>query len=1704
MVVSEQTLNKLRDQVIRTQSVVAEKTKVDPNINTRLNIIDKEAETLNRTIIFKSDQIKAEAKPYIDKIRESKDSIKQQIKDQNLEINNINDLKELSLKIEAQVNQDQVVVTATSDIVDTNTLALKQVLLRNPDVESVNFNYIYKLNATTQAITINQLDYGTCNPDPIVPGQLTTCTFPVLAAPAGVTFIAQTIDIKALVTGSTGVAVTCTTNATVTVTTCANIPSVGAPANKDTPILLTQSGSDANGNLNISDNSVAFVLINASSSSTSSSVASSVSSSITSSSSLSSVISSTSGSVTSSNSSSSTTSTTTPNDTYFNQQWYLNNTGQKYKGIKDDAVVDKQGTPNVDINVLDAWSKDTSNRGQGQVVAIQDDGVDIAHPDLENNIWVNQGEVPASLKTTIDGNPLYGNNDGKVKSREILKYLRAIPSKGGDYNKDGYFDLLDVISTTGSPFIDGEDNDGNGYKDDFFGWNFSDDNNFPVGYGGTHGTFVAGFIAAEANNSEGILGIASNAEVMALQIFSSNNGKSTTGASIGATIYSKANGAKVINMSYGGPTNNTLAVDEQRPEGLAIISAYNSGVSLVASSGNDANDAGNQTPGKFKQVITVAATDSNNDVANFSNFGPDIDVAAPGVDTLSLQSQLSSERWTSVFPNYTVSEGTSFSAPITAGVVTLIRAKYPNMTPGQIKQLIRTSSLKANSRDFTADFGYGYLDAGAALSASSTDKFTDLKLEIYNSDGVLLDNKSSVTGKINLKAVIDTPVNSWELYYYKDNGTLASVASGGALAAGSNSLIPAGYDTINFENNSRTTLILKTINDNATNKISLDNVGVTPKNVDLSPKTKSYKVFGKNNSVDIAGSIVSNYQSASLKYYQTDGTNQTNSGTLTIKPSCLTSGCVNTNISTLDTGTITNTGLYTLELKVRPSGLTNDVVVTSKFYFDNSLSSGWPRQLPADDVESNNSAYLGLNNFAPNVGDINGDGKVDLVFNKQVKAGRTANTSDFNKTNIGISSIFALDSNGKDLPGFPMKINPTQDGYSVKENIITSKLTLTDINKDGKTDVCYLTNTNGISQPAPDLNVYCVGYINNTLQTLPNFPVSVYTGIAKEEISTTVRAISMAAGDIDGDTIPDLVFTTIAGKTIVVSGTGNTKPVKIWSQTSTKSVTNQSDTIRSTPSIADIDKDGQNDVVTVVGDSVYVFKKDGTVLSGWPKQGTDTIMGSVAVGDVNGDGNLEIASIDSGTGTLHLYNKSGVELAGFPKTQTETITAFQYLPSASYTPALANLDNDPDLEIVVARNIDYTPTGGTNILSKGMLWAYKKDGTVLSGWPKDLNPVDPARATTQFTMTLDIPVIADIDSDGVNDIVIGNGLAVYAFSANGTPKTNFPKIINPDVNADPISMNSPLLTDFDGDGKIDLLASLGTSSLDTQGSLLFYPLNATYNAAKAPWPTQYQNLSNAGLFGGLNPVSIAGSGSSSSSSSIPSSTSSSNSVSSSISSSTSVSSSTTSSSSSTTSTSTSSQSSSSSSSATNIISTYTTKVTAIKDAIFSIIPVLTVGVNNGFKAKIDKIEPTFDQDVSNVDFSYSLISDNGSCTDFSNTNKIHAGSFGYGFDKAKIRNIKMTFTTEANILNVKAYSCSSPTVQQTVQSLGNNQYSVVIPASSTFIITGDTIPNNINLGSSTIRTGGPQIGILIISIISGAFIVLVITKARRKKLTLGK
>ena len=232
-----------------------------------------------------------------------------------------------------------------------------------------------------------------------------------------------------------------------------------------------------------------------------------------------------------------------------------------------------------------------------------------------------------------------------------------------------------------------------------------------------HGTEVAGIAAAVTNNSIGIAGVSWGSKILAIKALD----KSGTGYDSDIAkgiVYAADHGAKIINLSLGGPNNSRVLAD-------AIEYAHENNCVITAAGGNEAQSGNTvEYPAAYPGVIAVAATGSNNDWASYSNYKWYIDVAAPGGDGYPNDS---SHGILSCYPDYLgpkylSDQGTSMATPFVSGLVALVAAEYPDRTADQITRSIEELSTDLGTPGRDDYFGYGLINAQKTVGQNINSK----------------------------------------------------------------------------------------------------------------------------------------------------------------------------------------------------------------------------------------------------------------------------------------------------------------------------------------------------------------------------------------------------------------------------------------------------------------------------------------------------------------------------------------------------------------------------------------------------------------------------------------------------------------------------------------------------------------------------------------------------------------------------------------------------------------------------------------------------------------------------------------------------------------------------------------------------------------------------------------------------------------------
>ncbi len=298
------------------------------------------------------------------------------------------------------------------------------------------------------------------------------------------------------------------------------------------------------------------------------------------------------------------------------------------------------------IKAVNAW--DLAKGDSSVIIAMIDNGTDWQHADLVDNIWTNEAEI---------------NGLARV------------------------------------------DDDLNGYVDDFHGWDFANNDNNPTNqpanlYAYEHGTVTAGLASARTNNRLDIAGVAWNCTIMPLK-----HGMDDTENAIykweQGIKYAVDNGAAIINLSFGG-FYPPFKADQD-----IINYAYENGVLIVASAGNVLTSE-KHYPSSYNHVLSVTWVYNNDKMTDYSTYGEAVDVAAPGVQLLSLLPGNGTTRMS----------GSSSATPVVSGLAGLIKSQHRDWGPAQIaRQIVLTAdNIDAINPSFAGEMGNGRINAFRAVS----------------------------------------------------------------------------------------------------------------------------------------------------------------------------------------------------------------------------------------------------------------------------------------------------------------------------------------------------------------------------------------------------------------------------------------------------------------------------------------------------------------------------------------------------------------------------------------------------------------------------------------------------------------------------------------------------------------------------------------------------------------------------------------------------------------------------------------------------------------------------------------------------------------------------------------------------------------------------------------------------------------------------
>ncbi len=780
------------------------------------------------------------------------------------------------------------------------------------------------------------------------------------------------------------------------------------------------------------------------------------------------------------------------------------------------------------------------------LVGVVDTGIDYTHPDLADAMWVNLGED--------------ANGDGKITAEDE----------------------------------NGVDDDGNGYVDDFMGWDFANQDNDVMPpdpgphYELSHGTHVSGVIAAVADNGIGIAGISFRSKLIVTKHAADNdltNPNIVKGYS--GVLYCAKMGAKIINCSWGGGYDlyGKLVVDNV---------TKNYGAIVVAAAGNDShsNDENPSYPSDYDNTISVAALNNADKKAYYSNWGKVVDISAPGGEGSSYYNAILSTIHVSA-GSYISWQGTSMATPVVAGALALLKAWFPNDTRGQLisRLLNNADPIDTQNPGYKGLLGAGRVNVYNAIAKGIFPKISLRQYAWFNSD-----------------STSPMPGDSVRLYVSIENETGWKDASGVVLHLHSNSPYIQILDS------------LITI-DSLKNGQTADSLTPLP------------YVFIKKDAPfrEIDLQLVVTANDTSVYPYQT-------SFDLKIQPMAYQAGFP-----------VDGYGFSSALSFVRLSSGENVIVgVTNNgqllvFNQDGNIRSGFP--VDVGNIKS-----------APAVGDVNHDGKKDIVI---VNRDGTVWVIDFT------GSVLFKEAFKESVYGDVALVNMDDDPQleiifgTMRKNLHVLKIDSSEIAGFPKAMPSLinvgtaLADFNGDQLPDMVVGTFDgnLHVITNQGDSLTNFPV---------KLSARLSATPVVVRN--------------NGHLFMIAPTNDHKLLKISEQGQIEFEKTFNDNLVGSPAIADLDGDDNPEIIAASRDGyVYAFHFSGELLNAFPVDLNSAPQAGLLVQDVDNDGSPEILLM-TGDGNLHLLHVDGSEFSNFPAYIGDAMSA---------VPVIGDLDGDGDAELIL-------------------------------------------------------------------------------------------------------------------------------------------------------------------------------------------------------------------------------------------------------------------------------------------------------------------------------------------------------------------------------------------------------------------------------------
>lgn len=1033
-----------------------------------------------------------------------------------------------------------------------------------------------------------------------------------------------------------------------------------------------------------------------------------------------------------------------PNDPDFNNQWGFHNT----------AVGGPAQAPNFDIDAPEAWE---NQKGDASVVvAVIDTDVDVRHRDLYEKIWINIHELPAAFVSQV-------NAASADNWPGILTFIDLNSSSAAMVNIRGTFGLTDA---NGNGYIDGEDlynlfQDGidgvpgqpepaatAGKIDDIIGWNFSENTPLPFSSDG-HGTAVAGLVGAMTDNNVDTAGVGWNTRIMAIR----------GDWSWPSVEYAMNFHPAIITSSLPGNRSTLLnaLLEDLESEGIVFCTSLGNIDRYIGGTGY-AESPYTIAVSNFRSTGTRAFSGG-------SSYSVNSDVAGPGSGTYSL-----------ALPSGTLPfSGTSGANPIVAGILSLMIAERGDLTPEQLRQVLRQSAVDipavtGDQGENTAGFDY-YSGWGLANAKNALD---------------IIGNNPAVEAKITTQGVTYFAPNRQDEFHIIDTTSPVNAFAG----------IPGGPSTtVKLEHapgpppvsSSAWTVLHDAsspyIADAAVTTLTRANLagGINSIRLTVTSGGKQFQDFGR---VDVPHAYLDiedntmftgdfsvrgfafhpDFSRCELQVAsghnpdQDDDSLWSRVGTsLSVARPPAASGSWFTDrelFASVPLADLHN-GAITLRLAVFNSSNTRVADFSVPAYADTIVfphQSGFPVNLGWPFRMGGAAAY-----------DLTGDGNLELIVTNQV-------------------TVHVYRRDGTELPGWPADVG---------DNLIVCSPAIGDVTGDGLPEI--VVRGTDLSTWEDTLYVF---KRNGT--PLTPWPVNPSTSYSHNGWPTAAEDRSPVLADLDADGDLEILM---AGKP---TAAGTDAAVQVFQGNGTlwhRYGPTGAEDITTPPAVGDVDGDGQMDVVFVSrqsgAGSINIWRADGSEIGVTAMSSTfNTAHIDLVSADLDGDDDLEIVVLRA-FGQIIAYHHDGTVMSGWNNLMVPNV-------SRSYAMSCGDLldDGSDNPQVIVSYHKDTDP--GTPYTPETGLYVIKADGTAVSGWGSFLGD---GQSSQQ-------PTIFDCDDDGKMEVLFGPRLApegdpfavLKAFNHDGTAVSDnrFPIYLPGGV------PRSPVIADLDGDNDLELgIASNG-------------------------------------------------------------------------------------------------------------------------------------------------------------------------------------------------------------------------------------------------------------------------------------------------------